>query len=273
MSADMYRGQLERKRKQRVDAEKKVAELRKKEADKRVLAATAQEAAARTSSPSMARMKLNEATRRESEANLAGKDAAAWQAKVAMYAKEEADLSMKLSKAERTERATADQRQRRRDAAAEVTRQREQAAAEARLRARLQATERELATQRARSDAAEEELATQRARSTATEELVDEALRELRAPKRELLRVLLLGASGDGELRVGREQARIRAAVERALHRDLITFDTRPAATVEDLMDGLTRFRPHIVHFQVTATSSWWPSSKTLTPGMPRTRS
>jgi hypothetical protein len=249
VSANMYRNDLNRRRNQRVAAEKKVGELRKKESEKRVAAAKAKEAAARTSSASVAKTKIAEASRRESEANAAGKEAASWQAKVAAYSKEEADLSAKLSRAERTEQAAADQRQRRQDAAAEVMRKREQAEAEARLRDRLQATERELANQRARSDAAERELADQRARAAATEEQVDQALRDLRAPKPERLRLLLLGASGDGELRVAREQARIRVAVERALHRDLITFDTRPSATIEDLMDGISRFRPHVVHF------------------------
>jgi hypothetical protein len=249
MSANMYRGQLDRKRNQRMAAEKRVAELRKKESEKRLAAAKAQEAAARTSSASIARTKLAEASRLESEANAAGKDAAAWQAKVATYSKEEADLNLKLSKAERTEQTAAEQRRQREDAAAEVRRKKEQADAEARLRARLQATELELANQRAWSEAAEQELADQRSRAVATEERVDEALKELRAPKPELLRLLLLGASGDGELRVAREQARIRIAVERALHRDSISFDPRPSATVEDLMDGIIRFRPHIVHF------------------------
>jgi hypothetical protein len=35
--------------------------------------------------------------------------------------------------------------------------------------------------------------------------------------------VLMLGAAPEGDLRVSREQARIRTAVERALHRDLVT--------------------------------------------------
>ena len=39
-------------------------------------------------------------------------------------------------------------------------------------------------------------------------------LRHLPAPKPEKLRVLMLGASAEGDLRVGREQKRIRAAVE-----------------------------------------------------------
>jgi hypothetical protein len=73
--------------------------------------------------------------------------------------------------------------------------------------------------------------------------------RQIPVPKPEKLRVLLLGASADGGLRVGREQKRIRAAVESALHRDLVELDVRPAATAHDLLDGVTRFRPHVVHF------------------------
>ncbi|WP_241978710.1 CHAT domain-containing protein [Cryobacterium sp. TmT2-59] len=76
-----------------------------------------------------------------------------------------------------------------------------------------------------------------------------QAIRELRPPKPETLRVLILGASSEGDLRVGREQKRIRAAVESALHRDRIALDVRPAATTADLLDGITKFRPHVVHF------------------------
>ena len=66
----------------------------------------------------------------------------------------------------------------------------------------------------------------------------------------------MLGTSADGGLRVGREQARIRTAVERALHRDLIDLDPRPAATLDDLQDGLSRFRPHVVHFSGHSSNS-----------------
>ena len=78
---------------------------------------------------------------------------------------------------------------------------------------------------------------------------VDHVVRQLRAPKPENLRVLILGASAEGDLRVGREQKRIRTAVESALHRDQIDLDVRPAATTADLLDGITKFRPHVVHF------------------------
>jgi hypothetical protein len=82
-----------------------------------------------------------------------------------------------------------------------------------------------------------------------TEIKVIHAIRELRAPKPEKLRVLLLGATTDGGLRIGREQKRIRAAVNAAIHRDAVELDPRPAATTADLLDGLSKFKPHVVHF------------------------
>ena len=86
-------------------------------------------------------------------------------------------------------------------------------------------------------------------RISRAESNVDQISRQLPAPKPERLRVLILGASADGGLRVGREQKRIRAAVQSALHRDQIELDGRPAATTQDLLDGISRFRPHVVHF------------------------
>jgi CHAT domain len=231
MSANMYRGQLERKRRQRIDAEKKAWEFRKKEADKRKAATRAREAAGRSSSGSTIRTKLGEADRREKEANDAAADAAQWQGKAAGYGREEGRLIESLAKADASERAAADRARQRQNA----TRQREHEKAEAELRELL--------------DGAQKELADQRTRTEAMDNRVDEVLQQIRAPKPEPLRVLMLGASGDGELRVAREQARIRAAVERALHRDLVELDARPAATLEDLLDGLSRFRPHVVHF------------------------
>jgi len=85
-----------------------------------------------------------------------------------------------------------------------------------------------------------------------TETIVYNAVRQLPDPKTEKLRILLLGASsesGDAALRIGREQKRIRAVVESALHRDYVDLDVRPAATTEDLLDGIVKFRPHVVHF------------------------
>ena len=54
MGSQQYRGELERKRKQRVDAEKKAGEYRNKESKKRAEAAKARQEAAKTSSATTA---------------------------------------------------------------------------------------------------------------------------------------------------------------------------------------------------------------------------
>lgn len=217
MSASQYRSQLESKRKQRIDAEGKAGVFRSKESAKRADAARARLGASKASNATTVSSKLREAERREKEAEAAGKEASRWQSKATSYAKEEMSLSAKLLRAEKSD---AD-------------------AAERRRRQALQAADR-----RATSERAELEMRLGQAESS-----MGEAIRQLRAPKQEKLRVLLLGASADSGLRVGREQRRIRAAVQAALHRDQIEPDVRPAATTSDLLDGITRFRPHVVHF------------------------
>ena len=228
MSAQMYRRQLESKRRQRADAEKKAGEYRQKEASKRSDATRARASAARSSSTSSASMKLREADRREDEANAASREAAKWQTKAAGYLREEVSLQERLAKAEVSERAAADAKQVR----------------------ELKAAERRAEQSRRAADlAAAADRAEVTNRLQQTESRVEVALRELRAPRPEKLRILMLAASAEGDLRVGREQKRIRAAVESALHRDSIEFDMRPSATAGDLLDGITKFRPHVIHF------------------------
>lgn len=217
MSASSLRNQIERKTKQRVDAERKVGEYRGKESQSRIAAAKARQAAQNARSASTATSRLRDAGRHEKAAESAGKDAGRWQSRVANLAKEEARLHTSMLRAEQSETA---------------------------------ALERERARERRTADqATAAHRAALEARVTETESEVRAALRQLPAPRPEKLRVLLLGSSSLGDLRVGREQKRIRAAVQSALHRDQIELDVRPAATTADLLDGISRFRPHIVHF------------------------
>ena len=217
MSARQYRSQIDSKRKQRIDADSKAGSYRAKEAAKRAAAAKATAAAQRSKSAGTISSKLREAERCEREANAAATESARWQKKAAEYAKQEADLQAKLARAEQQEASRAEQQRKREQ---ELS-QRLAAAESTRIRQRLQATE---------------------AR-------VHEVLRVLPQPKPEPLRILMLGASSDGGLRIGREQKRIRAAVNSAELRDCVELDAHPAATAEDLLDGLARFRPHVVHF------------------------
>lgn len=245
MSSSSYRSQLERKRDQRADADKKAAAARSKENDKRAAAARARSAASSSRSESTIRTRLSEATRYENEANAAGKDAAAWQTKSAGYAREEAKLAKQLSDAELSERKAIDRKR------AEEDRRRAQAEATAER-------DRKRNEQRRDSEAAQAARETSRLHRELAAQISDHAsqLEQLRTPRQEKLRLLMLTASGEGDLRVGREQKRIHDAVRSASGRDLIAFDVRPAATGDDLLSGLTSSRPHIVHFSGHANES-----------------
>lgn len=231
MGSPSYRSQLERKRAQRLDAEKRASAARTKEADKRATAARARAAASASKSESMIRMKLRDAERYEADANAAGKDSAGWQAKAATYLKEELTLSKQLANAEQSERK-ADERKR--DAA---EKKRDQQAA--------------LAEKQREYRAAQDARATARLHAQLASQLGDHEreLAVLRQPRQEKLRLLMLASSGEGDLRVSREQKRIKDAVHFASGRDSIALDLRPAATGADLLNGLTQGRPHIVHF------------------------
>lgn len=220
MSIQQDRRQLETKQKAHADAAKKAAELRAKEASKRADAAKAQESAARASNASTARMKQRDAERALEMANKYGKDASAQEKKAAGYAADAAGLQTKIAKAEAVE----SQRVARQQAAA------------------LRAAEQE------RRRTAQQIAATQ-ASVALTDAKAETALRALSAPKAEKLRILMLGASSEGDLRVTREHTRIRKAVEAAWHRDLVEIDVRLSATTQDLQEGIAKFRPHVVHF------------------------
>lgn len=74
-------------------------------------------------------------------------------------------------------------------------------------------------------------------------------LRAVPMPKPEPLRVLYLTANPEQNLRTDAEVRGVQDQVRRALHRNLITIDYRPAATADDLIAGLNDLRPHVVHF------------------------
>ena len=75
----------------------------------------------------------------------------------------------------------------------------------------------------------------------------------VREPEPERLRVLYLTASpatdGAAPLRVDAEVNNVLKVLRGAKYRDLVDLQHRPAATVEDLLNGLNDHRPHVVHF------------------------
>ena len=204
-------------RKKRDAAERKVNDYRTRESKKRADADRARAAAAKTTNATTRRSKESQAARRLKDAQNAASQAATWQNKVAALAKKESLLRSKLSKAQVNE-ATKAEKQREREHQIQMAKLREQ---------QYDLTSRVMDT----------------------ESSVRDVVRSLRPPKVEKLKILVLTSDPAGGLRLGREQKRIRQAVQGAVHRDWVEFDFRSAATPEDLLDGLSEFVPHVVHF------------------------
>ncbi len=72
---------------------------------------------------------------------------------------------------------------------------------------------------------------------------------QIQPPIPERLRVLYLTANPHGDLRTDVEVRQVQQALRGAKHRDRISIEQRPAATFQDLLDGLNDVRPHVVHF------------------------
>ena len=229
MSADQIRRDLERKIRAREDAEKDAGKHRTKAATASSDAAKLRNDAGKKS-PTIARQKLRDAERRDDAAAKANRDAATAETKVARLRSDEQRLRTRLSAAEKSEGAAAERKQKAEQKRLEKDRSAERAAYERRI-------------------------AAAEARAEQAHSVAQTAARKIPAPKPEKLRVLMLGADSEGAeegqsgLRIGREQQRIAKAVRMALHRDSIELDPRPAATPDDVLDGITRFRPHVVHF------------------------
>lgn len=69
------------------------------------------------------------------------------------------------------------------------------------------------------------------------------------SPRPEGLRVLYLTASSRGDLRVDEEIRKVKAKVQASVFRDQVHIEHLPAATYDDLLDGLSRVQPHVVSF------------------------
>jgi hypothetical protein len=78
----------------------------------------------------------------------------------------------------------------------------------------------------------------------------------IRPPQQEKLRVLYMTANPALDLRTEIEVRQVQLALRGAKYRDLVDVQLRPAATIQDLVDGLNDVRPHIVHFSGHGSSA-----------------
>ena len=72
---------------------------------------------------------------------------------------------------------------------------------------------------------------------------------QVKPPEPEKLRVLYLTANPGMDLRTDAEVRQVQQALRGAKFRDLVAVEQRPAATFQDLLDGLNDVQPHIIHF------------------------
>jgi CHAT domain len=224
-SPERIRAQIDEVVKKRAEAERRRADALSKQAKKASEAASYRAKAEKASSASMARSYLRQAETAEKAALSEGNKAAEESKKIAGYAKKEAELSKALSAAINKEGADQERARKR------------QAEQDARARKRLdEATRR---AERARTESL----------ISATESRLSSEIAQLRPPKVERLRILYVTAASEGDLRVDKEIRRVRKGVKAATLRELVEIEHLSAATPSDFLDGMSGFKPHVVHF------------------------
>lgn len=165
------------------------------------------------------------------------KKVAAAEKKIGDLQKKLGDNSDRLRAKERSLRSALQTEQASADRAADQRRRKEKAERDA----------------RAKADAKRREIDRAHARDLAR--LSSSTIRHVlvREPEPEKLRVLYLTASpmteGAIPLRVDAEVNNVLKVLRAAKYRDLVDLQHRPAAAVEDLLNGLNDHRPHVVHF------------------------
>lgn len=213
-----------------------------KKAAKEAEVADKEARAAKASSTATARMYLRQAETARKAALAEGKKIAALAKKRADLSKDEARHNKELTEALKRE-ATADKRE-----ADKAHRAREQEDRRRETQRKAEERKRHQEQVRAEQQRRAEQHETH-ARIDHTEQRLAAQIEALREPKPENLRVLYATASPEGELRVSQEIRRVKNAVSAALHRDLVEIEHAPDVTSDDLLNYLTSFQPHVIHF------------------------
>lgn len=230
---DTYRAELARLRGDEASLRQELNRHERDAARARESARRNQEAAARASLPSSKKSYLSSAERDQQKALDADKRVADLTRKLADNARAQANKQRSLDDAERTERQAADR---------EADGRRRKEANHVRDMARARATAEQDAKRRQRREV-------EHAREVARVSQPVVRYVHVRAPQPERLRVLYLTANPGMDLRTDAEVRNVQQALRGSKYRDQVEVHQRPAATPQDLLDGINDVRPHVIHF------------------------
>jgi hypothetical protein len=237
----------------RADLEKKLGDAQRRRAVKESEAAGRSASASRTSSQSMQRSYMRQAETAHKAVLTESTKIADLSKRIADVARDEGryskDLAAALMREGAVEARAAEKAIKEREAA-ERKRVEQRKADERRRHQERMADERRRREEEARLEQARLlDQATTATLLSESEMRLTKEIEAIRPPRRERLRVLYATATSHGDLRLDEEIRRVKAAVRAATHRDQVDIEHLPAATPADLLDGLTTFRPHVVHF------------------------
>lgn len=227
---------------QRSKVDHDISAAERKRATKESEAADKAARALKSSSPATARMYQRQAETAQRAALSESKKIADLAKKRADLSREEArlgkDLTDSVKRESDAEKREAEKARRTRDA--------EDRKRETQRKENERRRQREMVRAEQQRRADQEET---RARITDTAERLTSQIEALRHPRQENLRILYGTATPVGDLRVAQEIRRVKSAVAAALHRDLVDIEYAPDITAGDLLNYLTTFQPHVIHF------------------------
>jgi len=248
MGSDQYRRELAKLATDVGKVRSDIGAQEEKARSARSSASQRRASAHRSSSQSTRDSYLRQADAEEKKVAAAEKAVGALQEKLGTLLSRQSSKEQNLRAAERTEEAARDRAadaKRRKEASEQAARDRAEETRRNRAKAAQAALDRDAAKRR------REETEHARALGRLASGTVRHVL--VREPEPEMLRVLYLTANpstpGLDHLRVDAEVNNVLKAIRSAKHSDLIDFQHRPAATVQDLVNGLNDLRPHVVHF------------------------
>lgn len=230
--SDSYRRDLDRLKDAEAGARRDLARYQAEESRALGEARRREEQAYRATSASMRNSHLSAAQREREKAVTAGKRVAEFSKKLADNGKAQTSKLASLQSAEKSERTVAERDQ---------EKQRKKQADHAREMARARATADKEDEKRRRTEVSH-------ARELARLSRPEVRFVEVKPPEPERLRVLYLTANPGADLRVDAEVRSVQQALRGSRYRDLVEVSLRPAATLQDLLDGLNDIRPHVIH-------------------------